>query len=95
MPPMAIDPTHPKHTVHRRVVEAFQGHWKAHGDKYPQRFRLPPEELYHLDHVMHKGEHPGLMWGVPLEADTATKGEMVAIDGTVVSIAPADPAPAA
>ena len=95
MPHMAIDPTNPKHTVHQRVVGGFMGHWKAHGDKYPQRFRLPPEELYHLDHVMHKGEHPGIMWGVPLDADPTTRGEMVAIDGSVVSIAPADPAPAA
>jgi hypothetical protein len=89
--PAMIDPTHPKHTVHKRVVEAFQEHWKAHGDKYPQRFRLPPEELWHLDNIMHKGEHPGIMWGVPLEADPATKGEMVAIDGTVVPIAPPEP----
>lgn len=95
MPAMPIDPTHPKHTVHKRVVQAFQGHWAGHDNKYPQRFRLPPEELYHLDHVMHKGEHPGLMWGVPLDADPTTRGEMVAIDGSVVSIAPDQPAPAA
>ncbi|ATH11054.1 hypothetical protein CHL79_00720 [Delftia acidovorans] len=57
---MAIDPKNPKHTVHQRVVAGFAGHWKVHGsDKYPQRFRLPPEELWHLDHIMHKGEHPG------------------------------------
>lgn len=37
---------------------------------------------------MHKGEHPGTMWGVPLEADPNTRGEMIAIDGTVVPIAP-------
>ncbi len=89
--PAMINPTHPKHTVHQRVVAGFMGHWKAHGDKYPQRFRLPPEELYHLDHVMHKGAHPGLMWGVPLDADPNTRGEMIAIDGTVVSIGSPDP----
>lgn len=93
---MADKPTHPKHTVHKRIVDGFRGHWAAHGsDKYPQRFRIPPEELHYLDTVMHKGAHPGTMWGVPLEADPNTRGEMVAIDGSVVSIAPADPAPAA
>ena len=85
---MAIDSTHPKHTVHKRVVTAFMAHWKAHDNKYPQLIKLPPEELRHLDHVMHKGAHPGTMWGVPLQADPATTGEMISIDGAAISLAP-------
>lgn len=73
-------------TVHQRVTHAFMAHWKKHANKYPKLIRLPGDQARQLD-KMNSMRTTGEMWGVPVEIDETTRGEMIGIDGEVIDLA--------
>lgn len=87
------------------VQRAFQAHWKAHDNAYPKALRLTTQQdrdLYdarRYGQVSLPGATPparGKFWGVLVEIEDASPGELIAQDGTVMLLAdyaPAAPAP--
>lgn len=79
--------------LHIAVVSAFRAHWKAHGNKNPQKLVMNLAQdrafaIYHGTPAVPKGQY----FDTPLEVDPASPGVMIAIDGTVMPFADFDPA---
>ena len=78
-------------SLYLSMTEAVLNHWKAHGNAYPKKFILTPEQ--HAGYVESRragiggpkanvGEH----LGVPVEVAEGTPGVIVAADGTEMTL---------
>jgi len=84
--------------IYETLVSAIRAHWTAHGQQYPQKILLTPQQHRELlDQrrtgriALGSGGEPEVdrFLGALLEIDASTPGAIVAVDGTVSPLLPA------
>ena len=78
--------------IYETLVSALGAHWKAHGNRYPQKIVLSSAQLQALQQLRTTGrvalgtaEEPerDRFFGTPLVVDDTSPGELVSADGDV------------